>query len=396
MYFANFARMDKKRLQIAYLTATDARDKRSWSGIHYYIARSLELHCGDIHHLGPIEPKTQLFIGKIFSGVSQKVFSKRYDYSHSSSLAKAYAGIAEKKLAKEDYDLIFAPTGSTLIAHLDTDLPIVTLSDTTFANMIGYYAGYTGLWQRSEDQGVEIEKLALKRADLILYPSKWAADSAIQLGADPAKVHVVPLGANIDKVPAREEVLNKPADGTCQLLFLGVDWERKGGAIAFEAFKELKKQGVNAKLTVCGCVPPGEFTDPDMHVIPFIDKNDPRQSKIFYDLLLSSHFLLLPTRAECYGIVFCEASAFGLISVATQTGGVGGAVKENVNGFLLSPDKDGKAYAETIREIWNQPDRYNALVQSSRMLYELELNWDSWGKRVSELIGQMLAAKQDK
>lgn len=379
-----------KRPRIAYLTATDARDKRSWSGIHYYAARSLQTHCGDVDYLGPIEPKLQMLVGKAISGISQKLFGKRYDYSHSIALAKAYADEAAKKLSEKSYDLVFAPTASTLLAYLDTGIPVVTLSDTTFENMIGYYTGYTGLWKTSEEQGLEIEKLALKKADLVLYPSEWAADSATRLGADPSKVHVLPLGANIDHAPSRDEALNKITGGECHLLFLGVDWERKGGPIAFEAFRELKKQGIKARLTVCGCVPPAGYSDPDLHVIPFINKNDPAQAKQFYNLLLSSHFLLLPTRAECYGIVFCEASAFGLISITTQTGGVAGAVKEGVNGFLLPHDKYGKAYAETIREIWSQPERYHALVQSARMLYELELNWDAWGKKVNDLILPLL------
>lgn len=379
-----------KRPRIAYLTATDARDKRSWSGIHYYVSRSLEAHCGDIDYLGPIEPRLQLLVGKTISGISQKLFHKRYDYSHSISLAKAYAHEAEKKLSEKKYDLIFTPTASTILAYLHTDLPIVSLSDTTFENMIGYYAGYTGLWKTSEEQGIEIEKRALRKAALMLYPSEWAANSAIKLGADPSRVHILPLGANLDHAPTRDEALNKVTGGECNLLFLGVDWERKGGAIAFEAFRSLKEQGINAKLTVCGCVPPKAFSDPGMRVIPFINKNDAKQARAFYDLLLSSHFLVLPTRAECYGIVFCEASAFGLISVTTQTGGVAGAVKEGVNGFLFPPDIDGKAYADAIREIWRQPGRYHALVQSSRMLYELELNWDAWGKRVNDLILPLL------
>ena len=47
--------MSEKKLKIAYLTSSDARDKRSWSGTHYYMAKSLEKHIGEIDYLGPVD-----------------------------------------------------------------------------------------------------------------------------------------------------------------------------------------------------------------------------------------------------------------------------------------------------------------------------------------------------
>lgn len=382
--------MPEKKIKIAYLTTTNARDRRSWSGIHFYIAQALEKHCGQVHYLGPAQPKFQLGIGKALSAISRKIFGKRYDYSHTFPMAKALARIFRKKLTEGNFDLIFAPTASSAIAFLDTKLPIVILSDTTFINMIGYYTGYTGLWSLCEKQGIEIEKRAVTKSDLLLYPSNWAAKSAVALGADPASVHVIPLGANIDQAPPRDKILERKTDGACKLLFLGVDWERKGGSIAFEAFKKLQNDKINVTLTICGCVPPEEYHEPSVTIIPFINKNDPSQLKQFDQLLMDSHFLILPTRAECFGVVFCEASAYGLISISTDTGGVSGAIKNSVNGFLLSPEKNGEEYAQIIRGIWSEPGKYKELSKSARDYYEEKLNWDAWGVKVKSLIDGLL------
>jgi hypothetical protein len=43
-----------KRLKIAYLSPEDPHSKRSWSGITYYMAQALQMHCGDVYYLGPI------------------------------------------------------------------------------------------------------------------------------------------------------------------------------------------------------------------------------------------------------------------------------------------------------------------------------------------------------
>lgn len=373
--------MNATRLRIAYLTANDPRDKRSWSGIHHFLSSALQEHCGDVDFLGPWKPEQLIKRQRATSFLSEKLTGKRFDYTHSTALAKAYGEYFTQKLREKEYNLVFAVAASTELAYLETSLPVFYLADTTIANMLGYYPFYTNLSKRSEAQALDVEKHALQKATHLFYPSDWAAQSAIRdFEIDPARVHVVPLGANLESVPDRAQVLQHADDGLCRLLFLGVEWERKGGPIAMETLDALRHNGINAELTVCGCVPP--VTHPYMKVIPFIDKNDPPQQQRLTDLLLKSDFLLLPTRAECYGLVFCEAAAFGVPSVSTDTGGVRGAVHEGKNGFLLSPDAKGHVYAERITELWNDRAAYMHLRESARNLFETSLNWDSWAKTI--------------
>jgi len=143
-------------------------------------------------------------------------------------------------------------------------------------------------------------------------------------------------------------------------------------------------------LTICGCVPPSRFRVPGMHVIPFLDKNDPAQRKQLADLYLASHFFLLPTRSESYGIVFCEANAFGLPAITTNTGGVSDVISDGENGFMLLPAARGPEYAKLIAEIWQDRGRYSALARSSRRTFDERLNWDAWGLAVSKLIPRVL------
>src|SRR5207237_7156448 len=164
-----------------------------------------------------------------------------------------------------------------------------------------------------------------------------------------------PFGANVDRddVPKNDEVLSRRVTGGhgLNLLFLGVDWKRKGGEIAFEALLDLERRGIDAQLTVCGCVPPPEFRHARMHVIPFLDKNDKAQRERFVDLLWASDLLFVPTRADCSPIVFSEASAYGLPIVSTATGGVPEIVHDGENGILLPRSARGAEYAERIAEV---------------------------------------------
>ncbi|MFN2384869.1 MAG: glycosyltransferase family 4 protein [Thermoanaerobaculia bacterium] len=382
-----------RRPKIAFVTPDDPTDRRSWSGINHYMAAALEKHCGDVRFLGPVRSRLDA-AGRAVDRASRRVFRKGYDFTHSVVLARRYAQIIQRRLDREAFDVIFAASASTDVAYLRTAIPIVYLSGTTFRLMNGYYPYLSNLVSASVREGDRIEGLAIRKASLLLYPSEWAARSArADYGADGSKIHVIPYGANLDEIPPRERVLARKESGECRLLFLGVDWERKGGEIAFETLLALESLGVQAHLTVCGSVPPPGLSHERMKTIPFLDKGDAVQRQALADLLSTSDFLLLPTRSECFGIVFCEASAFGLPVIATDTGGVSGAVRPGANGVLLSPSARGGEYAEVIRELYADPGRYRRLVRSARDAFEDRLNWDAWGRAVGRVIAEMLDSR---
>lgn len=379
----------KKRLKIAFITSYDPEDKNSWSGTIYQIIQALQ-SCGDLYYIGPVKTRVR-FIPRLFNYLAH-LMGKNYAYVHNNRISKAYARKIERELSEGSFDLIFAPSASAEIAHLETDLPIVYLSDTTFSLINEYYNDYfSNLLNISKKEADFIERSAIRKADLLVYPSEWVANSAVnEYGADESNVFVVPFGANLAEIPSENIVLQRKKSDKCRLLFLGVEWERKGGKIAFETLLELEKLGIEAELTVCGCTPPPEFSHKNMMVIPFLDKTDHVQRKELDGLFLKSDFLLLPTRNEAYGIVFCEASAFGLPAITTNTGGVSGVISNDKNGFMLSMDAKAIDYAELIRDIYIDDNRYYKLVKSSRETFDEKLNWDIWAKEVCKLINEFL------
>lgn len=380
------------RRKIAFLTSADPQNRRSWSGIYYYMAQAIQKYCGDVTYLGPVNiqlPKLKTKFLKKTEKISQKLFKKRYNYKHSIWVSQEYSKVFRNKLLNDKFDLIFAPTSSTEIAFLKTQTPIVYLSDTTFSLMDNYYRSFSNIVNKFE--GNIIEKLACQKASLLLYPTKWAAQSAINDYSVPEeKIGIIPFGANINNIPQREDISDKKSFDVCRLLFLGVDWDRKGGEIAFDALLNLEKLGITSELIVCGCTPPSNFSHKMMKVIPFLDKNDERQLTELENLLLKSHFLLLPTRSECYGIVFCEANAFGLPVITTDTGGVSGVITNNKNGFMLPLSARGTDYAKIIYEIYKDKQRYHKLMISSRETFEQKLNWTSWGIAFNKQIFRLL------
>jgi len=386
----------KKRLRIGFVHRFDARKIRSWSGIFYFMSRALEAHVGEVVYLGPDDSFGTKFtidntarVNRYWQRLTVKILATDKNRILSNRLGRFF----ERRIRQMPCDILFAPVASVEIAHLKTDLPVVYYSDITWAQIVDYYPEFTSVSEYGMAEGERIEASAITRANAAVYPSEWAVNSACDdYGASRDTTCKVSFGANLNDPPTRALALNRSIDGPVKLLLVGVDWVRKGGAIAFECLTALLEAGVDAHLTILGCTPPaGEgFEHPKFRVIPFLSKHDPEQRKQIEQLFLDAHFMLLPTRADATPIVISEASAFGLPTMATDTGGLGGSITEGVNGYLLPYEARGKDYADKIRSVVSESRRYQALVVSSRDEYEQRLNWDSWAISMRAVMERVL------
>jgi glycosyltransferase involved in cell wall biosynthesis len=376
-------------LRIAFLTTSGPFNRQSGSGTFYYMVQSLQKHCGDVLCSGPMKLQEHL-PGKALNKGTSLIFKKRFPYDVSFLLARRYAQTATCYLQNNPSDVIVAPRGTVNTAFLQTDIPLVLVEDATFALLHNYYPHYSNLLPRSIAEAHTITSQAFQRASMLIFSSTWAAQSAIKdYSINAEKVHVIPFGANIEQAPDPQSVIAKPRSSHCKLLFVGVDWERKGGDIAFETLLSLEKQGIAAELIICGCRPPRVITHKSLKVIPHLNSNDPRQRKALAELYAQADFLLLPTRCDCTPCVFCEANAFGLPVITTNTGGVTCVIKDGINGFALPYNARGEVYGEVIAHTYHNTQLYTELRRTSRAMFDTYLNWDAWGLSMQDLFNRM-------
>jgi len=372
--------------RIAFATIGDASEVRFWSGTPFHMSKSLANKGHEVVHIGPLSASL-LPLYKTYSRLCRTFRRRGLSPFHAGPVVAQYAADATRKIRAVSPDIVFAPAGSTFAWSVPDGVPLVYASDATFRLLENYHPNYRNLSRAAREIAERLERNTIARADLILYPSEWAAKSAIRdYGADRARVHVIPWGANLEEAPDRASVLGCRKPGPCRLLFIGANWEEKGADIAVETLAELKDRGVEAELVICGCTPPRPVTQDGLTIIPYLDKNDREQRNQLDQLYRDADFFLLPTRADCYGIVFCEAAAHGVPSIAPATGGVPCAIRDGETGILLPPNATKADYATVISETFANPDRLARLRQSSRDAFEARLNWQVWGRRVSDLI----------
>ena len=378
-----------KRPRIAYYTINDPLDKRSWSGATYYMGQALNNNVGDVDFLGPV--KIPWFLDKTFRVIQKCTrFIFKTEWIPKYSLLKNIYAVRylKKKMKGRQYDFLIAPAAASELAYLNTNIPIIYFGDATYkVYSETYKKEFRHLNSFSRWEGNHLEKLALKKSSIIIFTSNWAKRSAIDdYDVSPDKVEVMHMGANIDRTPDCAIIFDKEKNKELTLLFLSVDWERKGGPIAFDTLKHLNEFGTAAKLIVCGCIPPAEYVHPCMEVIPFLNKNEAKDFGRFVEILSSAHFLLLPTRADCTPVVNSESNAYGIPVITTDVGGVSEAVKEGINGYCLPLKAGGVEYAALINNIFSDKEKYHHLIKSSRQRFDEELNWDKFAENFKKML----------
>ncbi len=147
----------------------------------------------------------------------------------------------------------------------------------------------------------------------------------------------------------------------------------------------LNQRGFKTTLHIVGCKPPVRLPD-FVEYHGFISKKTKEGQKYLEQLLYKSHFLIVPSRAECFGVVFSEASSFGLPSLATKVGGIPTAVQDGKNGQTFRLDDTPEKYGDYIQHIMSSQQRYAELAVSSFREYTERLNWQVAGREVCSLL----------
>ena len=383
-------------MKLAYVTTYDSTrltGSDEWSGTGYYIAQSLESQEIDLDYVGPLEDPTVVrAVRKFKRHYYELLHRKNYQKNSDPQTLKNYARQVEQKLSSQD-KIVFSATIDP-IAYLDCDLPIVFWADATFAGIVDFYPQYSNLHPEVVRDWHQMERLALEKSQLAIYSSDWAAKTAIDFyQADPNKVKVVPFGANIenelDYKQIKEAIAARPLD-VCKLLFISVEWHRKGGDIAYAVTKQLNQSGLKTELTVIGCQPELEEPLPNfVKPLGFINKSTSAGKERLNQLILKSHFLILPSQADCTPMVFPEANSLGVPCLSTNVGGIPSIIHDGENGKLFALGCDVDEYCGYIKDLFANYSQYKELAYASFMAYESRLNWQVAGQKVKSLLADI-------
>lgn len=163
-----------------------------------------------------------------------------------------------------------------------------------------------------------------------------------------AQDKVTRIGSGANVTPDRPVNTDLARYARRNVLFVGIEWERKGGPDLLAAFRLLRARLPDATLTIVGCSPPEAIGVEGCDVVgrlPFAAVGDRfREASCF----------CLPSRLEPYGIVIAEAGHFALPVVATDIGDIGDMVRNGGNGWRVAPGQP-EALCEAMARVLAEP-----------------------------------------
>lgn len=372
-------------MKIGFIQFHDPMDRRASSGTPYKMAEALRMAGNEVVWVKArknILYRTYSKVMKFWNGMSRA----KVNVSHS-SFGSSLLSMSLDRSIIDSCDILFAPFASECLYKLKTDRPIVYLSDATFGIMAGYY--YKNLSPCSVRQGNKVEQVAVDKAAEVIVSSDWAAESVVKdYHKDPSKVHVLEFGANVDEKDIAPKVFEY--DGHLDILFLGVDWDRKGGGIAVDAARWLNGNDVPTTLHIVGI----KNLAPEVQALPFVDnhgnlnKNIPEEYQKLVEVMRKCHCLLLPTLAECAGIAFCESCANGLPIFSHRTGGVSDYVHDGENGYLLPSPSSGEDFGRKIKSSLESGEMAR-MSETAKHLYRSKFNWKVWAEKMMVIMSAL-------
>lgn len=166
-----------------------------------------------------------------------------------------------------------------------------------------------------------------------------------------------------------------------EVLFIGVDWELKGGPELVEAFGRVRRKHPRATLTIVGNSP--DVRAEGVRVVGRVPQRD------IAGFLARSAVFCLPSKREAFGISYLEAMRAGLPVIAADLGAAPDFVIDGQTGYRVSP-LDVDALTARLDELLSDPQKCRDMGQRGRALVESQYTWPKTQQRMWEAMRQAL------
>ena len=264
------------------------------------------------------------------------------------------------------------------------------------------------------DVRVTIEKRAMRESAAVTAASEIEVAELVDLyGADPAKLHIIPCGVDLNVFRPMRQSDAREALGRDQceriVLFVGRIEQIKGIDVLLRAlgllfFRHPELRNDVCLLVVGGALDPNDDS-PEIEKIEelqrlvhqhrmeanvsFVGSMDQQRLALFY---AAADVCAVPSLTESFGLVALEAMACGTPVVGTRVGGLQTLIDHGESGLLV-PAGDYQALAESIAKVLTDHRLRMHLAHGARDRAE-HYSWRSVGDRVDALYTKILAGQK--
>lgn len=219
-----------------------------------------------------------------------------------------------------------------------SDIPHFTVIDSTLAAVRHRYRDKFKSSNSALDRLSAFQQRVFSHSSGVFTMGRYVRESLVRdYGIAPHRAVAIGAGPNID-LGTRSNVVSSN-----NILFVGTHWERKGGPVLLQAFRQIRNRHPGATLTIIGCNP--EINEAGVDVIGRVDKEQ------LHQYFSQARVFALPTEHEAFGIAFVEALHFGLPIIATNINAIPEMVENGINGYTI-PVGDVEAMTNALDRIF--------------------------------------------
>ena len=210
-------------------------------------------------------------------------------------------------------------------------------------------------------------------------------------GIAPDRVRAIYAGPNFDPkrfasaAPVREH--GRPPT----VLFVGLQFHRKGGDLLVESFRRVRMRLPDARLVLAG-VPVGYIRDPGVTCLGELDKNRPDEAARLVAAYASADVFALPTRFEPFGIAFVEAMHFGLPCLGPRAWAVPEIIADGETGFTVPVD-DVDALTDRLLHLLSDPTLARSMGQAAQARAQRLFTWPHVVRRITDVMTAVVGTK---
>src|SRR5579883_1455100 len=270
-------------------------------------------------------------------------------------------------------------------------VPSIVSLDATPINYdsVGCHYGHRSAGDGLVDRQVyRLNRRAFQAAARLVTWSDWARDSLIDdYGVAPERIRVLAPGAApaYFDLGARRLSRGQPDSHDTErirILFVGNDFERKGGPALVECMRGPLGERCELHLVTQAPVPP----QANVYVHHGLGPNSPELLRLYAE----ADVFVLPSLADCLAVVLMEATAAALPVITTDVGALGEAVEAGRSGLLIRPG-DGRQLYEALSALVGDDQRRQQMSRVGHTLARRKFDAEHNGRALLALTVEVTA-----
>jgi glycosyltransferase involved in cell wall biosynthesis len=357
--------------RVAVVATGDPASPTTWSGSGAGLVAGLRRRGVEVVTVDAAPPAMLNLAGLAASGAVRR---SRVDANHTRGMDALRSLTAARRLRAA------GPVDGAIVLGAEQRLPrgmrYVVSADMTLLQARATHPVFSRLSEGTANAFAERQRQVYDHAVALAPWSHWAARSLVEdYGADPARVHVVGAGRNHEVEP-RARPWSPP-----RFLFVGREWERKGGPVVLEAFAAVHRALPDARLDVVGEHPPLDQRGVTGHGLLGFDVPD--EARRVEALFAAATCFVMPSAVEPLGIVYAEAAAAGVPSIGSTVGGAWTIIGDE--GGRLVPPGDRAALEAAMLEL-SDPETARRTGEAARER-AAAFTWDAVAGRMLRALG---------